>query len=101
MTGIPKFGTSKGYKVVPFSDFCKSPQIKYLSCRSILLHLNDMTDRAQPLDVKALHKVHVVEKLIRLTVKSNAEYISNSHRTDDIKQVFYLKYSQHYYFSAS
>ena len=69
MTGVSRFSLSSGYKVVLF---------KYPSRRSILLHTNDMTEQAQPLNVNTLHNVYVVEELIQLTIESNAEIITNS-----------------------
>ena len=38
-----------------------------------------MAEPAQPLNINTLHNVHVVEELIQLTIKSNAEIIANSH----------------------
>ena len=43
-----------------------------------------MAEPAQPLDINTLHNVHVVEELIELTIKSNAEIIANSHWTEDL-----------------
>ena len=81
MTGLPRFDLSNRCKVVLFADFRRSPhQIR----RSILLHTNDLAEPAQPLDINTLHNVHVVEELIQLTIKSNAEIIANSHWTEDL-----------------
>ena len=41
----------------------------------------------QPLDANTLHNVHVVEELIQLTVKSDAEVIANLHLTAYIMYV--------------
>ena len=80
MTGIPRFYLSNGCKVVLFAEF----RINYPSRRNILLHTNDMAEPAQPLDINTLHNVHVVQELIQLTIKSNAEIIANTHWTEDL-----------------
>ena len=63
-----------------FSD----PRIKNPSLRNILLHMNDMAEPAQPLNINTLHNIYVVEELIQLTIESNAEIIANSHWTEDL-----------------
>ena len=78
MAGLSRFGLSNTNKYILFADFLSSQhQIQIL-----LEHLslsNDMVESAQPLDINALHNVHVVEELIQLTIGPNAEIIANSH----------------------
>ena len=60
----------------------------------MLLHTYDMAEPAQPLNINTLHNVYVVEKLIQLTIESNAEIIGNSYWTEDLTYYFSLEYSQ-------
>ena len=84
MTVFSGFGTSNGYKVVLFADFRRSR-------RSLLLHTNDMTEPAQLLDINMQHHVYVVKQFIKLTIKSNAKMIANSHWTEDTSKNFPLE----------
>ena len=52
-----------------------------------------MAEPAPPLDINALHNVHVVKELIQLAVIFDAEIIANSHWTKDLTYYFCLEYS--------
>ena len=54
-----------------FADACIKYAFRFPSIRTTL-------------DGNTLYNVHVVEKLIQLTVESNAEIIANSHLTEDL-----------------
>ena len=45
----------------------------------------------QPLGINTLHKSHVVEELIQLTIISDVEIIANSHWTEDLTQDFFSR----------
>ena len=53
-----------------------------------------MAETMQPLDINTLHNVNVVEELIQLIVKSDAEVIANSHWSKDLAKDFFLEYFQ-------
>ena len=59
-----------------FSPTFAYPLIKYPSPQDILHHTNDMVEPAQPLNINTLHNIYVVEELIQLTIKSDAEFIA-------------------------
>ena len=71
------------------SPTSEDPHIKYPSRRSILLHMNDMVEPTQHLEINMLLNIFVAEELIQLTIESDAEIIANSHWTED----FSLEYS--------
>ena len=83
MTGSIRFGPCSGYKVVLFADFA-DPHIKYPSYGSILLLTNDMAESPRTLNINTVHNVYVVEEVIQLTIKLNAEIIANSHCSKDL-----------------
>ena len=60
------------------------PSLLTSICFRILLHSNDMAEAAQPFNVNTLYNVHVVEKLIQLTLGSNMEIIAYSHWTEEL-----------------
>ena len=63
---FPRFGSS-------FSLTSADPRIKYPSRRNTLPHTTVMAEQAQTLDINTLYNVYVIEKLIQLTIESDAK----------------------------